>query len=132
MADEELKIKKLVEAVEKDEKLRAEFFRAPEAFAERFEVKLGPEEVAQVKRVGALMQLVDEFKAGRTGIVPGPIFYPIDIWWKRAIRNHVVSYRPIYYPLFYHLYYHIFYPIGYPIGPIWERFRGMPGMLRRR
>jgi len=130
-------LKALVEAVEKDSDLRVSLFKEPAQVAAKFDVKLRDEEVAQLKRVGELMRLVAEFTAGRDKVVPGPIFYPIDIWWKRTLGEHVLKYRPMFYPLFhvlrYHIFYHIFYPIGYPIDlDLASRWSRPGGVLRRR
>jgi hypothetical protein len=113
----------LVEAVEKDPELKAALFKDPAKVAAKFDVKFKDEEVTQLKRVGELMRLVSEFTDGRRVVFPKPIFYPIDIWWKGVLRDHILSYRPILNPLF--------YPIGYPIDPglKWDR---PGGMLRRR
>lgn len=104
----DIAVKKMMDACDKDPKLQAELFKDPKGFAKKYDVTLGDDEVKQLNRVGALMQLVAEFGAGRA-LGPGPIFYPIDIWWKQALFNHVISYRSVYNPLFNILK----YPIGY-------------------
>jgi hypothetical protein len=106
----EVQTRKMIEACDKDPKMLAELCRDPKAFAAKHDVTLAEEEVQQLKKVGALIQLVGEFTAGRV-IGPGPIFYPADVWWKRAIFNHVVSYRGIFNPLFNINI--LKYPIGY-------------------
>ena len=117
--DDELALKKLIEAADKDPELRARLCKEPELMAKELGIKLGTAEVQQLERIGALMQLVDEFKQARVVVDDSPIFYPIDVWWKRTIFDHIIRYRPIYYPLFYPIFYHIFYPIFYPVhGPV--------------
>lgn len=109
MSDTErnLGIKKMMDACDRDPSLQAQLFKTPDVVAKKYQVTLTAEEKAQIGKVAHLYTLVDEFKAGRI-FGPGPIFYPIDIWWKRKIFNHVLSYRPIFYQLFPG-------PIGYPI-----------------
>ena len=131
----EIAVKKLMDACDQDPKLQARLFQDPIAVAKEHGVELSSDEVQQLKRVGALMTLVDQFKAGRVGLGPGPIFYPVDVWWKRAIFNHVVSYRPIFYPLFNPIYYRIgpiFYPIGYVFNEPGREGGGEVTALRRR
>jgi hypothetical protein len=123
----EIAIKKMMDACDQDPKLQARLFHDPKAVAKEHGVELSNDEVQQLKRVGALMSLVDEFKAGRV-VGPGPIFYPIDVWWKRAIFNHVISYRSIYNPL----YSPIFYPIGYVFNAVGPEFGREVGALRLR
>lgn len=105
--DRNLAIKKMMDACDKDPSLQAQLFKSPEGVAKKYEVSLSAEEKAAISKLGHLYEVIDEFKAGRI-FGPGPIFYPIDIWWQRKIFNHVLSYRPIFYPLFPR-------PIGYPI-----------------
>jgi hypothetical protein len=102
----ETPIKKMMEACDKDPNLQKQLFENPDVVAKKFEVTLTPEEKAQIGKVASLYRLVDEFQVARFH-GPGPIFYPVDVWWRRRIFNHVLSYRPIFNPLF--------YPIGYPI-----------------
>ena len=106
-------ITKMMEACEQDPKLKARLFRDPKAVAKEHGVELSDIEVQQLKRVGTLMDLASEFKAGRIGgrgpLNGYPVGYAIDTWWKDTIFNHVVSYRSLYNPLFNP----IFYPIGY-------------------
>jgi hypothetical protein len=123
----ELTVKKMMEACDKDPKLQAELFKDPKAFAAKHEVKLADEEVQQLKKVGALMQLVDEFTKGRP-FGPGPIFYPIDIWWKQAMFNHIISYRSLYNPLFNILK----YPIGYYFNVAGSQVSSEINVLRAR
>jgi hypothetical protein len=99
-------IKRMMDACDKDSNLQRQLFENPNAVAKKFEVTLTSEERAQIEKVASLYRLVDEFQAGRFN-GPGPIFYPVDVWWRRKIFDHVLRYRPIFYP--------IFYPIGYPI-----------------
>jgi hypothetical protein len=125
----EIAIRKMMDACDQDPKLQARLFHDPKAVAKEHGVELANDEVQQLKRVGALMSLVDEFKAGRVGGVPGPIFYPIDTWWKQAIFNHVISYRSINDPLFNP----IFYPIGYVFNVAGQQFgREIVAALRLR
>jgi hypothetical protein len=114
----EIAIRKMMDACDQDPKLQARLFHDPKAVAKEHGVELSNDEVAQLKRVGALMSLVDEFKVGRVTGIPGPIYYPIDAWWKQAIFNHVISYRSIYNPLFNP----IFYPIGYVFNVAGQEF----------
>jgi hypothetical protein len=118
----ELAIRKMMEACDQDPKLKARLFHDPAAVAKENGVELSDNEVQQLKRVGALIGLVNEFKAGRVGgrgPVPGyPIGYPIDQWWKGAIFNHVIIYRSLYNPLFNP----IFYPIGYVFNVAGKQF----------
>lgn len=130
----EIAIRKMMEACHQDPKLQARLFHDPKAVAKEHGAELSNEEVQQLKRVGALMSLVDEFKAGRVG-GPGPIFYPIDVWWKQAIFNHVVSYRSLYNPLFRPIFYPIrpiFYPIGYVFNVGGPELGGEVAALRLR
>jgi hypothetical protein len=123
----ELTVKKMMEACDKDPKQQAELFKDPKAFAAEHDAKLADEEVEQLKKVGALMQLVDEFTKGR-GVSPGPIFYPADIWWKQAMFNHIVSYRSLYNPLFNVLK----YPIGYYFNVAGSQVSSEINVLRAR
>ena len=128
---DEIAIRKLMEACDQDPKLQARLFRDPAAVAKENGVELTDNEVQQLKRVGALKGLVDEFKAGRVG--PGPIRYPIgypiDQWWRQAIFNHVVSYRTLFNPIFNP----IFYPIGYVFNVAGRAFAGgEPAAVRMR
>lgn len=93
-------IKKMMEACDKDSSLQAQLLREPDALAKKHGVQLRAEEKAQLAKVSELYSIIDEFKAGRVA-GPGPIFYPIDVWWKRKIFDHVLRYRPLYYPMFY-------------------------------
>ena len=106
MTERELPIRKMMDACDQDEALQAQLFKEPDAVASKFGVQLTSDEKAQLAKVADLYRIVDEFKAGRFG-GPGPIGYPIDVWWKRKIFNHVLSYRPLFYP--------IFNPVFYPI-----------------
>lgn len=133
MPREEAAIKKLMEAADKDPELRAKLLKEPQAVGKQWAVSFTEAEVTQLKIVGRLTELVAEFTAGRV-IGPGPITYPIDIWWKGALSEHILHYRPIYYPLFHHIFYPvgpIFYPrfgpIGYP-GPWITR---LPGVIKK-
>jgi len=94
-----VQIRKMLEACDKDPKLQAELCKDPKAFAAKHDVTLTDEEVQQLKRLGGLMRLVGEFTAGRV-YGPGPIYYPIDVWWKRTLLNHLIGYRPLFNPLF--------------------------------
>ncbi len=128
----EIAIRKMMEACDQDPALQAELFKNPVAVAKKHHVDLSDDEVEQLKRVGTLMNLVGEFKAGRVGgrgpIVGYPIGYPIDQWWKRTIFNHVVSYRSLYNPLFNP----IFYPIGYVFNVGAKAFGNEIAALRMR
>ena len=127
----EIAMRKLMEACDQDPKLQAKLFHDPAAVAKEHGVEFSDTEVQQLKRVGTLMNLVGEFKAGRVG-GRGPIFYPIgypiDQWWKNAIFNHVVSYRSLYNPLFNP----IFYPIGYVFNAPGKEFTAEAAALRLR
>jgi hypothetical protein len=126
MADE-IAIRKLMEACDQDPKLQARLFQEPAAVAKEHGVELADNEVQQLKRVGALQGLINEFKSVRVG-GPGPIRYPIgypiDRWWKQIIYNHVVSYRTLYNP--------IFNPIFYPIGYVFNAGRPFGGEASAR
>jgi hypothetical protein len=128
----EIAIRKMMEACDHDPKLQARLFKDPVAVGKEHGVDLSDSEVQQLKRVGALMSLVDEFKAGRVGgrgpVVGYPIGYPIDQWWKRTIFNHVVSYRSLYNSLFNP----IFYPIGYVFNVPGREFGNEVAALRMR
>jgi hypothetical protein len=101
--DNEILIKQMMEACDKDPALRHRLLKDPKQFAkDKYKVDLSDQEEEQLLKVGQLMQLVNDFTAGRVG-GPGPIFYPADVWWKRAIRNHVTSYSPLYNKLFYQI-----------------------------
>ncbi len=95
----ELAVKKLMEACEKDPKLQAELFRAPKELATKYGVTLEPEEEKQLKRVGELMRIINDFTEARI-FGPGPIFYPVDLWWKRTLFDHIYRYEPLYNKLF--------------------------------
>jgi len=117
----ELAIRKMMEACDQDPKLRARLLHDPAAVAKENGLELSDNEVQQLKRVGALINLVNEFKAGRIGRGPiggYPIGYPIDQWWKSTVFNHVISYRSLYNPLFNP----IFYPIGYVFNVAGKQF----------
>ena len=107
----EIAIKRLMEAADKDPKLRAEFLKAPKEFAARQGITLQHEEVEQLTRVGELVRVIDQFTAGRIN-GPGPIFYPVDVWWKAVLADHVLNYQPLFHKLF--------PPRGYPIGPVFR------------
>lgn len=116
---DEVAIKKMMEACDQDPKLQAKLFHDPRAVAKEHGVELSDTEIQQLKRVGSLVNLVNEFKVGRIGHGPiggYPIGYPIDQWWKKTIFNHIVSYRSLYNPLF--------NPIFYPIGYVFNIARG--------
>jgi hypothetical protein len=128
----EIAIRKMMEACDQDPKLQARLFHDPKAVAKEHGVELSDDEIKQLKRVGSLMSLVGEFKAGRVGghgpVGTYPIGYPIDQWWKNTIFNHVVSYRSLYNPLFSP----IFYPIGYVFNTVGGEFGGEIAALRLR
>ena len=63
----EIAIRKMMEACDQDPALQAELFKNPVAVAKKHHVDLSDDEVEQLKRVGTLMNLVGEFKAGRVG-----------------------------------------------------------------
>ena len=125
MAERELPIRKMMDACDRDEALQAQLFKEPDAVAKKFGVQLSPEEKAQIARVADLYRIVDEFTAGRI-VGPGPIFYPVDVWWKRRIFNHVLSYRSLFNPIFDH----VFYPIDILRIDLARQFEGL--RLRRR
>ncbi len=56
----DIAVKKMMDACDKDPKLQAELFKDPKGFAKKYDVTLGDDEVKQLNRVGALMQLVAE------------------------------------------------------------------------
>jgi hypothetical protein len=123
----ETDIKKMMEACEQDPELQAKLLENPKEFAQKkFKVELNDQEVQQLLKVGQLMRLVDEFKAGRF-VGPGPVTYPVDIWWKRVITNHVIRYNPLYYRLFYLIY----YPIGYMFRMERPEMGSLVGLRRR-
>ena len=128
----EIAIRKMMEACDQNPALQAELFKNPLAVAKKHGVELSDNEVEQLKRVGTLMKLVDEFKAGRVGgrgpLVGYPIGYPIDQWWKGTIFKHVVSYRSLYNSLFNP----IFYPIGYVFNVGGKAFGNEIAGLRMR
>jgi hypothetical protein len=131
--EKEVAIRKLMQACEMDPALSARLLANPDDVAKEFEVKLEPEEVAQLQRVKKLQDLVAEFTQGRG--IGRPIGYPVDVMWKTTIANHLQSYRPIYYPIFYQIFYPyrppIYYPVaGYPAGPI--EFEGIRRSGARR
>jgi len=105
--DRNLSVKKMMDACDKDPGLQAQLFKNPDEVAKKYGVTLSADEKGQLSKVAHLYALVDEFKASRFP-GPGPIFYPADVWSKRRIFDHVLSYRPIFYPLFVDP---IFYPI---------------------
>ncbi len=127
MPRDETAVKKLMEAADKDPALKAKLFKDPQAVAKQYDFSFTEAEVSQLKKVARLTDLIDDYTAGRI-VGPGPVFYPLDIWWKGALRDHILRYRPIYYPMFHHMYYPIgpsFYPwhgpIFYPAPPIVNR-----------
>jgi hypothetical protein len=129
-------LKRLVAAAEKDPDLLARLCAEPEAIAKEYDVKLSEHEIAQLKRVGELQRIVAEFAEAR---IPDPIFYPIDVWWGRAIADHVLFYSPIFYPIRYPIIDilrervgPIFYPFGPPIGYPGPGGWFAAGDLRRR
>jgi len=127
----EVAIRKMMEACDQDPKLKARLFHDPIAVAKEHGVELSDTEVQQLKRVGALTNLIHEFKGGRIGRGPVgvyPVGYPIDQWWKKTIFYHVVSYRPLYYALFNP----IFYPIGYVFNVAGREFGAEVAALRMR
>jgi hypothetical protein len=126
--DREIAIRKLMDACDKEPELQAQLFESPKKIAAQHGVELEDAEVQQLQKVGALMRLVGEFKAGRVVGPGGPIYYPIDVWWKRTIFNHVISYRSLYNPLFHH----IFDPIGYPIDVFGPELGPQFGVFHRR
>ena len=115
-------LRKLVEKVDSDPRLLAKLCGDPHAVAREFGVELAEAEAEQLRRLGGLMKLVAEFTEAR---IPDPIFYPIDIWWSKAIAKHILFYNPIFYPIRYPIRDWIFYPIPF------DRFQ-LPGLLRRR
>ena len=124
----DIAIKKMMDACDRDPKLRNKLYHDPKSVAKEHGAELSDEQVQQLKRVGALVSLVGEFKEGRAGFGPGPIFYPIDVWWKETIFSHVVSYQSLYNPLFNP----IFYPIGYVFNTGGFKLGRQFGMLRKR
>ena len=124
----EIAIKKMMEACDRDPKLQARLFHDPNAVAKEHGVELSDDEVQQLKRVGTLINLVDEFKAGRVGGHGPLVGYPADTWWKNTIFNHVVSYRSLYKPLFNPS----FYPIGYVFRVAGREFGEEVASLRLR
>jgi hypothetical protein len=118
-------IRKMMDACDTDPALQAKLFKEPDAVAEKYGVKLTADEKKQIAKVADLYRIVDEFKAGRIG-GPGPIFYPADVWWKRKIFDHVLSYRPLYYAIFYP----VFYPIDLGLVNLARHFDAL--RLRRR
>jgi len=97
--DRTLSVRKMMDACDKDPELQDQLFKTPDEVAKTYGVTLSADEKGQLCRVAHLYALVDEFKASRSS-GPGPIFYPVDVWWKRRLFDHVLSYRPIFYPLF--------------------------------
>lgn len=124
---EDLALRKLVAAVEKDPDLLAKLCAEPQEVAAEFGVELAKAEIAQLRRVAELQRIVSEFAQAR---IPDPIFYPIDIWWGQVIVDHVLFYNPIFYPMRYPIVDIVrdrIGPIFYP-GPVLRFFAG----LRRR
>jgi hypothetical protein len=107
-------IKAMMEACDKDAKAQAALLKTPNEFAKKYNVTLEPDEEAQLKRVGELISLIDEFTAARIH-GPGPIFYPADVWWKSTLSAHILGYQPLFNKLF--------PPKGYPIGPVFTTNR---------
>jgi hypothetical protein len=94
----EVAVRKLMQACEKDPELFARLTKKPQEVAGEYGVTLEPDEVVQLERVHKLNSLVAEFKLGR--VIGTPIGYPVDVAWKSAIANHILSYRPVFYPIF--------------------------------
>ena len=99
----EANLQRLVLAAERDPQLMEQLLQNPEGVAEKYQAQLAPEEAQQIKHVAALRKVIDDYKINRD-IFRNPIFYPIDIWWRKVISYHIIRY-----PVFYH----VFYPRGY-------------------
>ena len=104
----EIAIKKLMEACDKDTKLRADLLRNPKEIATKYNVTLEPEEEKQLKRVGELTRVIEEFTHSRV-FNPDWIRYPADVWWKQTLYDHIVEPQSLFNPLF-HLKPFPFYP----------------------
>jgi len=109
--DRELSVKKLMLAADQDEQLRAKLLKDPEAVAKQYNVQFQPAEVEHLRKLGSLTELINEFKVDHVHVVPGPIFYPIDVWWRRVILYHIIFYHPLYHPG---------YPIDFAIDRLGE------------
>jgi hypothetical protein len=98
MPDErELALMRMMEAADANPDQRAKLLDNPEAFAREWNVKLEPAEVEQFKLLSTLTSLIDRLN-GSHGHIPGPIFYPIDVWVKDAFLSHVVFDRSLFRP----------------------------------
>ncbi len=99
-------VNKLMSEANINPQLRAELLRNPEAVAERFGVKLGEEEVARLKKLGAFTELVAEVKNGRISSCDPRVCYPSTLWEQNTLKELIAELiprrrLPIFYPVFY-------------------------------
>ena len=102
--------RKMMAACQRDPQLLEQLLSDPDAVAARFKVSLTDVERQQLRKVADLRNIIDDYKSVRDAFGPGPIFYPIDGWWKKVIFYHIR-----FYPRFYHVFYpadNVFEPVG--------------------
>ena len=117
----EIPVKTLIEACEKDPEMMAGLLKDPKDFALKHKVTLTDDQIKPLQLIGQLKQLIAKFEAGRVRIPPWN-GYPYEGLWKQVIFTHLQQYRfpkPI--------------PPGYPVGPdIDKPIREDVNVLRRR
>ncbi|HVN55705.1 MAG TPA: hypothetical protein VMT46_15330 [Anaerolineaceae bacterium] len=113
----EANLEALFEAANRDPALKKRLLANPRQVAEEYKVKLEDEDVEQLTKLGALVELADDVRFGRLYQLVDPrIFYPVSVW-----RVHeVVS---IFRDLIPH--------IGYPAPDVFQGGR-FSGMMRAR
>ncbi len=85
MADENEKLKELVEKAHLDKQFRIKLLTNPDTVAQEMGVKLGKREIERLKKVGAFAELANEAKIGRIFQCNPHVCYPSTVWLRDEI-----------------------------------------------
>jgi len=102
MSQEEARMEELFEAAHRDDNLKAKLLRDPTAVAKDWGVKFGDREIEQLQKLGAFMEVAEDFKRGTLFRRCDPrVCYPITVWRDQVmidISQVIEKWKWVYYP----------------------------------
>ncbi len=96
-SQKELKLQNLFEEAHKDRSLKIRLLSDPEKVAKERGIEFGKREVERLKKVGAVVEMLNEAKIGRVFRCDPRVCYPVTLWLKVEILDlikEIVVVRP--------------------------------------
>ncbi len=84
----------LFEAANHDPELKKRLLENPKAVAKEWNVALSDQEVEQLIKLNAVVELASDIKFGKLYPVPGPIYYPVNVWRIKELLQIIESVLP--------------------------------------